>query len=108
MEFMRLDIDLSNKSYEISDIPRDTIRKYIGGRGLGAHLLYKLVPAKADPLGEENQLIFTAGPANGTNLYFSPKTNVNTKSPLTGIYLFTISSGIFAHQICRGSLWLAH
>lgn len=57
-----LQIDLSNRSYEVQEIPEEIIRKYMGG--LRAYLLYKLVPAKADPLGEENHLIFTAGPAN--------------------------------------------
>ncbi|MBI2288383.1 MAG: aldehyde ferredoxin oxidoreductase family protein [Chloroflexi bacterium] len=105
MEPKVLDIDLSNRSYRISSIPRDIIRKYIGGRGLGSYLLYQSVPAKADPLGEANHLIFTAGPASGTSLYYSSKTNVNTKSPLTGIYLFTISSGIFANQMRKAGFW---
>jgi aldehyde:ferredoxin oxidoreductase len=78
-----LKIDLSRKSYEVEEIPREIIRKYIGGRGLGAYLLYKFVPGKADPLGEENHLIFTAGPLSGTNLFYSSKANLNTKSPLT-------------------------
>ena len=100
-----LKIDLSNKSYEVEEVPKEIIRKYIGGRGLGSYLLYKSVPAKADPLGEENHLIFTAGPASGTNLYYSPKVNVNTKSPLTGIYLYSISGGILAHQMRRAGFW---
>jgi len=58
-----------------------------------------LVPPKADPLGEENHIIFTAGPASGTKFPFSSKTNLNTKSPLTGIYLYSISSGILAEQM---------
>ena len=105
MEPMLLDIDLSKKSYQVSPIPADVLRKYIGGRGLGSYLLCKSVPAKADPLGPENHLIFTAGPASGTGLYFSSKTNVNTKSPLSGIYLFTVSSGIFAHQMRKAGFW---
>jgi aldehyde:ferredoxin oxidoreductase len=105
MEALMLKIDLSNRSYEIEDIPQEIIRKYVGGRGLGSYLLYNLVPAKADPLGEENQLIFTAGPLGGTDFYFSSKSNLNTKSPLTGIYLCTISSGILGHQIRKAGFW---
>ena len=81
MEQLMLRIDLSNQSYDIEKIPDHILRKYIGGRGLGAYLLYQFVPPRADPLGEENCLIFTAGPANGTNLFYSSKANVNTKSP---------------------------
>jgi aldehyde:ferredoxin oxidoreductase len=100
-----LRIDLSSRTYEIESIPAEIIRKYIGGRGLGAYLLYQSVPPKADPLGEENHLIFTAGPASGSGLYYSSKVNVNTKSPLTGIYLYSISSGILAQQMRRAGFW---
>jgi aldehyde:ferredoxin oxidoreductase len=100
-----LNIDLSRQSYEIKDIPQEIFDHYIGGRGLGSYLLYRSVPPNTDPLGEENHLIFTAGPANGTGLAYSSKINVNTKSPLTGIYLYSISSGILAHQMRRAGFW---
>jgi aldehyde:ferredoxin oxidoreductase len=105
MEHLMLKIDLSKRSFATEEIPESIVRKYIGGRGLGSYLLYRLVPAKADPLGEENHLIFTAGPASGTNLFYSSKVNISTKSPLTGIYLFAISSGILAHQMRKAGLW---
>ena len=105
MESHILKIDLSNNSYKVEEIPGEIIRKYLGGRGLGSYLLYKLVPAKADPLGEENHLIFTAGPISGTNFFYSPKVNVTTKSPLTNIYLYSISSGILAHQMRKAGFW---
>jgi aldehyde:ferredoxin oxidoreductase len=105
MTYQQLTINLSNRSFEIKDIPEDIIKKYIGGRGLGAYLLYHLVPPKADPLGPENRVIFTAGPASGTGLAYSSKANVNTKSPLTGIYLYAISSGILPHQMRKAGFW---
>ncbi len=105
MKPLVLRIDLSSRSYEIEDISREIIRKYIGGRGLGAYLLYQSVPPKADPLGDENHLIFTAGPASGSGLYYSSKVNLNTKSPLTGIYLYSISSGILAQQMRKAGFW---
>lgn len=100
-----LKIDLSRKTYDVEDLPRDILRKYIGGRGLGSYLLYRLVPAQIDPLGEDNHLIFTAGPASGTNLFFSSKVNLTTKSPLTGGYLYSICSGILPHQVRKAGLW---
>ena len=54
---------------------------------MGAYLLYQSVPAKADPLGEDNHIIITAGPLSGTAFPYSSKANLNTKSPLTNIYL---------------------
>jgi len=105
MKHQLLKINMSNRSFEIEDIPKEVIRKYIGGRGLGAYLLYQSVPPKADPLGEENHLIFTAGPASGSGLFYSSKVNLNTKSPLTGIYLYSISSGILAQQMRKAGFW---
>ena len=63
------------------------------------------MPAGIDPLGEQNHLIFTAGPSNGTKLSYSSKTAINTKSPLTGIYLYAMSSGTTGHQIRKAGLW---
>ena len=105
MKTQILKIDLSNRSYEIEEIPEDIINKFIGGRGLGAYLLYKMVPAKADPLGKDNHLIFTAGPLSGTGFFYSSKTNVTTKSPLTNIYLYSICSGILAQEMKKAGFW---
>lgn len=105
MEAQLLSIDLTNRSYQVETLPGQIIRKYLGGRGLGAYLLCRSVPAQADPLGEENHVIFAAGPANGTNAPYSSKVNVITKSPLTGIYLYAIASGTFAHQIRKAGFW---
>ena len=105
MESFLLKIDLSNRSSEVEEIPETIIKKYIGGRGLGSYLLSQLVPAHADPLGEENHLIFTAGPASGTGFPYSPKVNLNTKSPLTEVYLYSISSGILSQQMRKAGLW---
>jgi aldehyde:ferredoxin oxidoreductase len=105
MKNFLLRIDLSNRKYDIEEIPEEIMRKYIGGRGLGAYLLYKTVPPGADPLGEENHLIFTAGRANATGLQYSSKANITTKSPLTGIYLYSISSGILAHEMRKAGFW---
>jgi aldehyde:ferredoxin oxidoreductase len=52
-------IDLSRRSYKAEKIPREVIRKYLGGRGLGSYLLYKRVPAHIDPLSGGNHLIFS-------------------------------------------------
>ena len=100
-----LKIDLSKRIYGIEELPEDIINKFIGGRGLGAYLLYKFVPAKADPLGEDNHLIFTAGPLSGTGFFYSSKANVTTKSPLTDIYLYSICSGILAQEIRKAGYW---
>ena len=57
-----LEVDLpSGKSKNIL-ISDEMVEKYLGGRGLGARLLFDLLPAKTDPLSPENVLIFLTGP----------------------------------------------
>ena len=92
-------IDLSKESFEVEEIPENIMKEYLGGRGLGAYLLYKYLPAKVDPLSPENILIFSTGPAQGTSTYYSSRTVLNTKSPLTGVYLFSLASGNFGHKM---------
>ena len=105
MEGQILRVDLSNRSYQVEVLPGNILRKYIGGRGLGAYLLSKTVRPHIDPLGEENHLIFAAGPGSGTGLSFCNKSAVITKSPLTNIYLYTVSSGMFCHQLRKAGFW---
>jgi aldehyde:ferredoxin oxidoreductase len=100
-----LKIDLSKRAYEIVEIPNKILKQYIGGRGLGSYLLYSLVPAHANALGEDNHLIFTAGPLSGTDFFYSSKVNLNTKSPLTNAYLYSISSGILGQQMRKAGFW---
>ena len=88
-----LDVDLTtgkSTDYTVSD---DTIKKYLGGRGLGARLLYDLLPANTDPFSPENVLMFLTGPLTGTKVPGSSKFVVVTKSPLTNGWCDSYSSG---------------
>jgi aldehyde:ferredoxin oxidoreductase len=100
-----LSIDLSNRSFELEELPQIVVKQFIGGRGLGSYLLYQRVPPKTDPLSADNHLIFTAGPMSGTGFFYSSKSNITTKSPLTGIYLYSICSGLLAQEIRKAGLW---
>jgi aldehyde:ferredoxin oxidoreductase len=106
MKPLMLRIDLTRQIFQAEEIPPDVIRKYIGGRGLGAYYLYQFVPAKIDPLGPQNHLIFSAGLASGTGLYFSSKACLNTKSPQTRLYLDTVTSGLLAEKIRQAGFWM--
>ena len=41
------------------------IKKYLGGRGLGAKILFEELRPGIDPLGSDNKLLFAAGPITG-------------------------------------------
>ena len=58
--------------------------RYLGGRGIIMHTLLTEVPAKADPLGAENKLVFAMGLLTGHRVIGSGRCSVGAKSPLTG------------------------
>jgi aldehyde:ferredoxin oxidoreductase len=93
-----LDIDLSSETYSISSLDMEMARLFVGGRGLGARLLWDLVGPEVDALAPENVLIFTAGPLTATGYQTSNRFSVSTKSPLTGTILDANSGGFWGMQ----------
>ncbi len=79
-----LRVNLSDRSVKIEELDAIFIRKYLGGRAAGAYFLLKEIPAGADPLGEENKLIFATGVLTYTRLSGANRYSVLAKSPLTG------------------------
>jgi aldehyde:ferredoxin oxidoreductase len=88
-----LDIDLSKGKTGERVIPDDMLEGYLGGRGLGARLLFDMLPAGTEPLSPENVLFFLTGPLTGTKVPGSSKFVVITKSPLTQAWCDSYSSG---------------
>ncbi|MFH1090926.1 MAG: aldehyde ferredoxin oxidoreductase family protein, partial [Pseudomonadota bacterium] len=88
-----LHLDLGGETFKTVDLPEEILRKYIGGRGLGAKLYWDLVPASARPLGADNVLMVLTGPVGGTMAPGACKHLVVTKSPATGGWLESYSSG---------------
>jgi len=80
-----LRIDLSEKKVDENDLDMELARKFIGGRGLNVKLLYDSLEPGIDPLSPENPLIIGTGPLTGTLAPTSGRTNINAKSPLTGL-----------------------
>ena len=78
-----LRIDLSSQSFASEDIPAQTLKRYLGGKGLGSYLLLNSVPAGAGPLSPENRIILTAGPAAGTVVPGSSRYGIFTKPACT-------------------------
>ncbi|WP_366922300.1 aldehyde ferredoxin oxidoreductase family protein [Metallumcola ferriviriculae] len=88
-----LRINVTDQSFKIEEIPEEVLQRFLGGKGLGSYLLLKNVPAKCDPLGTENKLIFTTGPACDTGLLGAARYGVFSKSPLTGGYAESYGGG---------------
>ncbi len=79
-------IDLTENTWEVKGFEIEILKKYIGGAGLGAKVLYDGTDAKTDPLGADNLLCFMTGPLTGTRITGSGRHSVVCKSPLTGAW----------------------
>ena len=88
-----LNIDLNARTFSEEDIEDSVYENYLGGKGLGSHLLLKRNPAGVDPLAPENNLILAVGPANGFPIWGANRLAGFSKSPLTGIYAESYSGG---------------
>jgi len=88
-----LNVDLGSGAITTTPLDMDMAQKFIGGRGLGARLLWDLVGPEVDPFSPDNVLIFAAGPLTATGFQTSNRFSVSTKSPLTGTVLDANSGG---------------
>jgi len=94
-----LRVNLSDYTFTEEPLSEGLIHDFIGGRGFGAKLLYDDLKPAIDPLGENNELIFTAGPLAGTNAQRFSRWLTIFKSPLTGSYFRSTGGGYFAPEL---------
>ncbi len=95
MEFRLLRINLWTQKVREEKVPEKLLRRFLGGRGLGAYLALKEIPPGADPFGPENKIFILTGPITGTAAIESGRYHVVAKSPLTGILGDSNSGGQF-------------
>lgn len=94
-----LNVDLGKREYWTEKISDDILEAVLGGRGLGAYLLWKNLKKDTVPLCPANVLIFTVGPATGTRMMGASRYGVFTKSPQTHFFADSYSGGYVAPQI---------
>ena len=94
-----LRIDLSTGGIDHENLDEATARKYIGGVGLAAKILWDETKPDTEPLSPENELIFMTGPLTGSILPKSSRYIVAGISPLTGIWGQAHSGGRFADEL---------
>jgi aldehyde:ferredoxin oxidoreductase len=81
-----LRVDLANRKIEVEELDEATIRKYIGGLGLEAKILYEETGPETNSLSPENILLAVTGPYTGTGIPSSGRHHVVSRSPLTGLF----------------------
>lgn len=90
-----LRVDLTNEQITEETLDEETVRKYVGGTGIGAKYLYDEVPAGVEWSDEGNRLIIATGPLGGTTIGGSGTISVVTKGALTNGAVATQSNGFF-------------
>ncbi|MDO8568142.1 MAG: aldehyde ferredoxin oxidoreductase C-terminal domain-containing protein, partial [Dehalococcoidales bacterium] len=88
-----LRIDLTGRRVTPEVIDEQTLRKYVGGTGVGARILYDEVPPGVEWNDPENRLIMATGPLAGTRMGGSGTFSVVTKGCLTNGATATQANG---------------
>ena len=94
---LRINLTTGEISHDTFD--EETLRKYIGGSGLGAMIIARETDEHTDPLGPENVLVIMSGPFAGTRAPNGGRYQVVTKSPLTGLLGEGNSGGTFSTKL---------
>ncbi len=92
-------IDLSTGDVETKPIPLEIRKKFLGGRGLDAYLLYNHCKKGCDPLGPDNPLLISGGILTATCASATARAHIMAKSPLTGMLGSTNMGGFFAPEL---------
>lgn len=80
-----LRVDLTAGKTWSEDLDEATVRKWVGGVGLGAKYLYAEVPPGVEWDDPENRLIVTSGPLAGTVVAGAATINIMAKGPMTNL-----------------------
>jgi len=93
-----LEIDLTKQKYKTRPLSEEECRKYIGGAGMGAYLLYSNLKQGHDPKAEDSPIFIGTGPLNGTYCVSTRISFVN-KSPYTGLLSHAEVGGHFPGEV---------
>ncbi len=94
-----LRVDLTGERVTVEPLDYGEARRFIGGRGLAAKILFDELPSGTEPLSPENKLIFATGPLTGTLVPGSSRYVIVTKSPETRLFLDSYAGGYFPAEI---------
>ncbi len=92
-KFLRVDMSEGKLSDEVFD--EATLRKYLGGTGIGCKIMYEEVPPDADWSDPVNRVTIGSGPLGGTAVGGSGTISIVTKGALTGGSTSVQANGLF-------------
>ncbi|MBW2305679.1 MAG: aldehyde ferredoxin oxidoreductase family protein [Deltaproteobacteria bacterium] len=96
-----VEVNLTKRTTEVVQLDDEIRKKFIGGSGLGAKILWDSEAYRFDPLSEDNTLIFMTGPFASTPALLMGRHAVVSRSPLTGIFGEADSGGTWGPTLKR-------
>jgi aldehyde:ferredoxin oxidoreductase len=90
-------VDLNNMKIHDEEVSEELARKYIGGYGLGARVIFERMKQGVDPLSPYNIFGIGTGPLTLSGTVSSCRYTTVGKSPLTGYWGDANSGGNFAN-----------
>ncbi len=94
-------VDLTTATSRREEIDESVYRRFLGGYGLGAYLMWKHFPAGTDPLAPQACFAIVSGLLTGVRTPFSGRIQIVGKSPLTGTWADSNSGGSVASHLRR-------
>ncbi|UCB45371.1 MAG: aldehyde ferredoxin oxidoreductase family protein [Spirochaetota bacterium] len=82
----QLRVNLKKRKAKIEKINPAVLRKYLGGSGYSARILYDELKKGVDPLSPANKLVFTTGPLTLNRIPGGGSIMLSFKSPLTNAW----------------------
>jgi len=92
-------VNLDNGETAARAWDEDLGRKFIGGVGLAAKIIWDETTATTEPFSRDNPLIFMTGPVTGTRVPTSGRWSAAGLSPLTNIWGEAHAGGTFGHVL---------
>jgi aldehyde:ferredoxin oxidoreductase len=96
-----LRVNLSTRESCVEEAQEADALRFLGGRGLAAKRYFEEIGPQVGPLEAANKLFFFTGPLTGVPLPSTTKFQLATRSPETGLYLCSNSSGDLGPQLKR-------
>ncbi len=91
-----LRVDLTQGKSSIQSFDEAFARKFLGGNGFAAKILYDGLKPGGDPFSPENLVVFAVGPVTDTPFPSTSRAYAATKSPLNGLFFDSTFGGRFA------------
>jgi aldehyde:ferredoxin oxidoreductase len=91
-----LHIDLGKQGFSTKNFDEAFARKYLGGNGFAAKILYDGLKPAIDPFSPDNIVVFGVGPITDTPVPSTSRAYTATKSPLSGLFFDSTFGGRFA------------